>query len=183
MLKSALILFVLFFLPFSKLSAAESRSAVDLYDIGEDLLLLIPREQSVIIELREYFHAEVIDRVEIRSPYLRPTYKLQNVVASDVSEVLVESRSGGTGTAATMLSIYVVTNHKLVLAGEFILERSENQPSFNFESETKGSVEFLPAGRILYRWRTTGHDGKTVLADEGNDLYEYNGKYVKLVSK
>lgn len=135
-----------------------------LYD--EFYILVIPYGASgLFIDLRRTGNDRVLDSKWILSRYMSPEYEMRDVTSDGQDEILVYTKTGGIGVASRNLTVYAINGSKLVEVGNFELERALSVDAGGCEvslpdgtktsmpvkeGRIKGSVEFLPDGRIQY---------------------------------
>lgn len=144
---------------------------------------------ELTIELRRTDGGHMVDTRKISSRYKTPEYEMRDITGDGVEEVLVYTRVGGTGGFVEQLAIFAVNGEKLVVAARFELEGSESanpgccqlilpdgkrdELSIK-EVKSKGNVEFLSDGVILYSYASAQRDCGELSLDFKVESYRFN---------
>jgi hypothetical protein len=144
---------------------------------------------ELTIELRRTDGGHMVDTRKISSRYKTPEYEMRDITGDGVDEILVYTRGGGTGGVVEQLTIFAVNGKKLVEAARFDLEGSESAnpgccqlilPDGKQEGvaikevKSKGNVEFLSDGVILYSYASAQRDCGELSLDFKVERYRLN---------
>jgi len=153
---------------------------------------------ELLIDLRRTDDGRVLDTQKILSRYKTPEYVRRDITGDGVDEILVYTRGGGTGGFVEQLTIFVVNGKKLVEAVRFDLEGLESvnpeccqlilpdgkQEGIAIkEVKSKGNVEFLSDGVILYFYASAQRDCGELTLDFKVERYRFNPATAKFEQK
>ena len=142
--------------------ADQSSGTASKFGIGPNRYCLVAATYDLIfVELRSFSEDRLLHDVVLLSRYMEPEYDIRDVVLDEYEEVVVRTRGGGTGIKETHLKVFGFASDRIVLFGDFIIERELTGPAY--QEMRLGTVSFPEKNRLFYKYADSiVRDGKSV---------------------